>query len=75
MKNVTLKLDEDLLNRVRHVAVDQDTSLSAWVANLIESALRERDSYEEVRSAALEDLGNPLHLGGKPLGREELHEH
>lgn len=73
MKNITLKLDEQLISRVKHIAVDEDTSVSSWVAGLIESALRDRDAYETARKGALADLEKPLHLGGTPLNREELH--
>ena len=73
MKNITLKLEEKLINRVKHIAVDADTSVSAWVASLIETALRDRDEYEASRKGALEDLENALHLGGTPLNREDLH--
>ena len=73
MKNITLKLDEKIISRVKHIAVDEDTSVSAWVSSLIESALRDRDAYEAARKGALEDLEKPLHLGGTPMTREELH--
>lgn len=73
MKNLTLKLDEQLLKRVRHIAVDEDLSVSAWVGGVIRMALRERDEYEASRKGALEDLDRPLALGGKPLSRDELH--
>jgi hypothetical protein len=73
MKNVTLKLDERLLRRIRHIAVEEDTSVSAWVAHLIESALRDRDDYEASRREALDALEKPFHLGGHPLSREETH--
>lgn len=73
MKNITLKLDEQLIRRVRHLAVDEETSVSAWVAGLIETALRDRDAYEAARKGALADLEKPLHLGGIPLTREEIH--
>ena len=73
MKNLTLKLDDQLINRVKHIAVDKDTSVSAWVASLIESALRDIDAYESARKGALADLEKPLHLGGTPMTREELH--
>lgn len=73
MKNLTLKLDDQLINRVKHIAVDKETSVSAWVASLIETALRDIDTYEAARKGALADLEKPLHLGGKPMTREELH--
>jgi len=74
MKNLTLKIDESLLKEARHRAVDEGTSVSAWVAELIRSALREQESFEENRREALADLERPLKLGGKPLSRESLHE-
>jgi hypothetical protein len=73
MRNITLKLEDKIISRVKHIAVDEDTSVSAWVSSLIESALRDRDAYEAARKGALEDLDNPIHLGGVPLNREELH--
>ena len=73
MKNITLKLDDKLISRVKHIAVDEDISVSAWVSGLIESALRDRDAFEEARKGALADLDQPLHLGGTPLNWEELH--
>ena len=73
MKNITLKLDEQLIRRLKHLAVDEETSVSAWVAGLVESALRDRDAYEAARKGALADLEKPLQLGGTPLTREEVH--
>ncbi len=35
MKNITLKMDEGVITRVRHVAVDEHKSVSAWVRDLI----------------------------------------
>jgi len=35
MKNITLKLNDAVLDRVRHVAVDEHTSVSAWVQSII----------------------------------------
>ncbi|MFP4166122.1 MAG: toxin-antitoxin system HicB family antitoxin [Opitutales bacterium] len=74
MKNLTLKIDETLWKRARHRAVDEGLSVSGWVAELMESALLERESFEEDRREALRDLSQPMHLGGKPFTREELHE-
>ncbi len=73
-KNITLKLDERVLNRVRHLAVDEDKSVSAWVTDLIEEVVKDRDNYEDCRQKALQALDQGLHLGGKPLTREEVYE-
>ena len=74
MKNLTLKIDERLWKEARHRAVDEGLSVSGWVANLMESALRERESFEENRREALRDLDRPMSLGGRPLDRETMHE-
>ncbi len=73
-KNLTLKVDEELLARARHLAVDERKSLSAWVAELIEEALKERARYEESRIGAMRVLDQGFHLGGKPLSRDSIYE-
>jgi len=71
---ITLKLDERVLNRVRHLAVDEDKSVSAWVTELIEGVIKDRDHYEACRQRALDILDQGLHLGGKPLRREAVYD-
>ncbi len=39
-KNITLRMDEELLRRAKHVAVEEDKSLSAWIADLIQSIVK-----------------------------------
>jgi predicted transcriptional regulator len=74
LKNITLKIDDQLLTRVRHLAVDENKSVSAWVSELIERALNEADEYEQARREAIDTLDQGFHLGGRPLRREELHD-
>ena len=74
MKNITLKLDDAVLDRVRHVAVDEHLSLSAWVQNIVNRELDAKDRYEQDRKGALRVLRDGLPLGGIPLTREETHE-
>ena len=73
MKNITLKLDEEVLDRARHAAVDERTSVSAWVQDLINRELSARDLYEQNRRGARMVLKDGLPLGGVPLTREEAH--
>ena len=73
-KNITLKLDEKLVTRVRHIAVSQETSVSAWVAGLIEDSLRDLDRNVRHRREALQILERGFSLGGEPLKRKELHD-
>ena len=74
LKNITLKIDDQILRRVRHLAVDENKSVSAWVSELIARALHEADEYEQVRREAIDSLYGGFHLGGRPLSREEVHD-
>jgi hypothetical protein len=73
VKNITLKLDEAVLDRMRHAAVDEHKSVSAWVQDVINHELATRDHYEQDRKAALQALREGLALGGTPLTREDAH--
>lgn len=72
-KNVTLRLDEAVLRKARHTAVEQDQSLSEWVADLVTRAISETDRKQSARTGALHRMRKGLHLGGTPLSREETH--
>ena len=72
-KNVTLRMDEELLRRLRHRAVDEHTSLSAWVVAVLKRALAEDVQDESARRRALQRLDRGFNLGGKPLSREQTH--
>ena len=74
LKNITLKIDDRILTRVRHLAVDENKSVSAWVTDLIERTLSEADEYEPARREAINTLNVGFHLGGRPLSREEVHD-
>jgi hypothetical protein len=73
MKNITLKLDAAVIDRVRHAAVDDHKSVSGWVQDIVLHELDARDLYEQDRKTALTALKEGLPLGGKPLTREESH--
>ena len=74
MKNITLKLEETVLDRIRHAAVDEHKSVSAWVQDTVVRELSSRDLYEQHRKGALATLKEGLSLGGAVLSREEAHE-
>lgn len=73
-RNVTVQLEENLLKRSRHLAVDQDMSLSEWISRLVEEAVRKSSPRESSRRRALAVLNRPLHLGGGSYTRDDLHE-
>jgi len=52
-KNVTLRLDEAVLKKARHAAVEEDQSLSQWVADLIATAVRREGEFNQAKKRAL----------------------
>ena len=72
-RNITLKLDEAILRKARHAAIEEDQSLSEWVSNRIKSAVSVRENTEAARKRALKRLKKGFRLSGKPLDREDAH--
>jgi len=72
--NITLRLDEKTLKRIRHLAVDQQTSVSAWVGALVRRAVEQMDGYAEARTRALAAIASAGKLQGGPLTRDEAHD-
>ena len=73
-RNVTLKLDENLLKKSRQIALAKEKSLSQWLSDLIARALNEDARYAKAKKRALERLEKGFPLSGQPLNREEAHE-
>jgi hypothetical protein len=73
-KNVTLRLDEAIIRKAKHAAVEMDQSLSEWVAALIVDATSKKNRSLSARKKALKRMDQGFHLGGSPLSREEVHE-
>jgi hypothetical protein len=71
--NVTLRMDEKLLTRLRHKAVDARMSFSAWAVSVLQKTLENQEEKRVGRKAALARLRTGFSLGGKPLTRNESH--
>ena len=73
--NITLKLDKDLLRRVRVLAAERDTSVSSLLTEQLERTVRDREQYEAAKKRALSILKKGFDLGYKPpASRDEMHE-
>ena len=72
--NITLRLDEKTLRRIRHLAAEQQTSVSAWVGNLVTRTVAELNAFEPARRRALQALNQPVPVQEGPLSREQAHE-
>jgi hypothetical protein len=73
--NITLKLDRDLLRKAKVLAAENDTSVSALVAEQLEKAVRDREGYEQAKRRALARMKQASHLGyTPPASRDEFYE-
>jgi hypothetical protein len=69
----TIDLPDELLQRAKIAAVQRRTTLKELVVTGLDHVLR-TGVTESDREAALAQLRKGLHLGGKPLTREQTHE-
>jgi hypothetical protein len=76
-QNITLSLPRALLKRVKRVAVDRDTSMSALMIDAL-SQLADKDRrYSAARKRAVAALRSPRSLGTggrRTWSRDDLHE-
>ncbi len=74
-RNVTLKLDAEIVKEARILAAEEGSSISRLLAAKVEELVRERNGYDRARKRALARLRVGVDLGWKPLrSRDELHE-
>jgi predicted transcriptional regulator len=72
--NVTLKIDTRLLKKVKILAAQQETSISALLTAALEEQVGRDDGYEQAKRRALANMGKGFDSGGRPLTREEIYE-
>jgi predicted NUDIX family phosphoesterase len=73
-KNITLRIDAELLKRCRYEAVEHDTSLSQWAADVLEERVKQKAVYQQAKKRAIKRLHSGFSLGGEIFNRSELHE-
>jgi HSP90 family molecular chaperone len=76
-QNITLSVSRKLLKRVKRVAADRDTSVSALMTEALGRLADEDRRYSAARKRALSALRSPRPLGTdgrRTWSREELHE-
>ena len=77
IQNVTLSLPRDLLKRIKRVAADRDTSISALMAEALARVVEEDRRFGSARKQALAALRSAGSLGTKgrrTCTRDQLHE-
>jgi len=73
-QNITLCLDQDLIRKAKVIAAKHSSSVSQMLREQLACMVAQEDQYAHARNHALADLSGCYHLGGKPAGRNELHE-
>jgi hypothetical protein len=77
IQNITLAIPKPVLRRVKILAVERQSSVSALLTGFLEEIVEREDAYAAARDRALARLGRPVSLGtgGKaPWTRDSLHE-
>lgn len=73
VKNVSIRMDEELLRKVHRRAVDEHMSASRWMIKVLSDAAESESGYKAARQRALHRLNKGFHLGGCPFTREDTH--
>ncbi len=74
-RNLTVQLDESVIQRARIVAARRSMSISRLVSEEIKRVAEQDTSWQVAKKAALGQLNRPFHLGGGKLPRREtLHD-
>jgi hypothetical protein len=76
-QNITLAIPKEVLAKARRLAVEQHTSLSALMTQMIIDLIDQEDRYTAALERQLGMLGQGLDLGSQGAAawtREELHE-
>ena len=76
-QNITLSVPREVLKRVKRLAADRDTSVSALMTEALDRLADDSRRYSAARKRALAALKSPRSLGtgGRcTWSRDELHE-
>ena len=73
-QNVTLRMDAELMRELRHRAVDERKSLSAWITDKLRFVVRQDDATADARKDGLVLLKKGVRLGGQTCVREKLYD-
>ena len=73
-KNLTLKLDEQLITKAKQKAVGEGKSLSSVVAEFLKKFCSPTSDFDSAKKRAIARLKKGYDLGGGKFNREELYD-
>ena len=76
MQNITLSVDERIVKKVRMLALDKDTTLTALVRNYLADLASNYNSEQQLATDRLEATFKKYsrNMGERPWSREDIHE-
>lgn len=76
MKNITLSIDENIIKRVRKIAIERDTTLTALVRQFLIDLAQQDELARERDTVTFLELSETLSrkIGQRTWSRDELHE-
>ena len=76
-RNITLSLPKAILRRIKILAAQRNSSISALLTGMLQELVSREDAYERARRrhlASLQRPSNPGTGGYRAWSRDELHE-
>ncbi|MCE7008490.1 DUF6364 family protein [Kibdelosporangium philippinense] len=73
-RNITVQLDEEIIDRAKVLAAKRGTSVSALLSHQVIKMTEEAARYEAAKQRALARMDNAIDRGGATWTREELHD-
>jgi uncharacterized protein DUF6364 len=73
-RNITIQLDEDVIQHAKVLAAEEGTSVSGLITVKLKELTAAKLRYREAKKAALEALSQAEDRGGITWTREELHD-
>lgn len=73
-RNLTIQLEEEIVDRARVLAARRGTSLSGLVAHQLREIVERDERYESAMRRAQREISTATERGGRRWTREELYE-
>ena len=76
MPNITLSVDDDIIKKVRKIAIDKNTTLTAMVRQFLTSvaAMDAQEKNETVKRLCKSFMNSSSDMSRRSWTREDLHE-
>ena len=76
MSNITLTVDDEIIKKVRKIAIDEDSTMTAMIRDYLQSVADRESPERERKIALLEQSFNELgrDMGKRTWSRDDLYD-